>query len=74
MSAKAIKELSERIEQLDSKVKQLYQQTYSPPTNNDLYKILSDLVDKMNTALGSCLLYTSPSPRDRQKSRMPSSA
>ena len=22
----------------------------------------------------SCLLYTSPSPRDRQKSRMPSSA
>ena len=26
------------------------------------------------TVLGSCLLYTSPSPRDRQKSRMPSSA
>ena len=25
-------------------------------------------------ALGTCLLYTSPSPRDRQKSRMPSSA
>ena len=25
-------------------------------------------------ALNSCLLYTSPSPRDRQKSRMPSSA
>ena len=23
---------------------------------------------------GRCLLYTSPSPRDRQKSRMPSSA
>ena len=23
---------------------------------------------------GSCLLYTSPSPRDRQKSRLPSSA
>ena len=32
-------------------------------------------VDAM-VALGlqSCLLYTSPSPRDRQKSRMPSSA
>ena len=27
--------------------------------------------EKMNR---SCLLYTSPSPRDRQKSRMPSSA
>ena len=25
-------------------------------------------------ASASCLLYTSPSPRDRQKSRMPSSA
>ena len=25
-------------------------------------------------AANSCLLYTSPSPRDRQKSRMPSSA
>ena len=24
--------------------------------------------------IGPCLLYTSPSPRDRQKSRMPSSA
>ena len=24
--------------------------------------------------LDTCLLYTSPSPRDRQKSRMPSSA
>ena len=26
------------------------------------------------TAAAACLLYTSPSPRDRQKSRMPSSA
>ena len=25
-------------------------------------------------AISACLLYTSPSPRDRQKSRMPSSA
>ena len=28
----------------------------------------------LRTRLGNCLLYTSPSPRDRQKSRMPSSA
>ena len=27
-----------------------------------------------DTKLSTCLLYTSPSPRDRQKSRMPSSA
>jgi predicted ferric reductase len=31
-------------------------------------------VDAFNTILSNCLLYTSPSPRDRQKSRMPSSA
>ena len=27
-----------------------------------------------DTMIGSCLLYTSPSPRDRTRSRMPSSA
>ena len=32
---------------------------------------LSTIAD---TGMGTCLLYTSPSPRDRQKSRMPSSA
>ena len=34
------------------------------------------LEDRLDEALQyySCLLYTSPSPRDRQKSRMPSSA
>ena len=29
---------------------------------------------EINFYINSCLLYTSPSPRDRQKSRMPSSA
>ena len=29
---------------------------------------------KVKVVINSCLLYTSPSPRDRQKSRMPSSA
>ena len=33
-----------------------------------------DLVQKFENSLYNCLLYTSPSPRDRQKSRMPSSA
>ena len=31
-------------------------------------------VGVVNAQLRRCLLYTSPSPRDRQKSRMPSSA
>ena len=30
--------------------------------------------DDVVNELKNCLLYTSPSPRDRQKSRMPSSA
>ena len=36
-------------------------------------KELTESVDRFIAAKG-CLLYTSPSPRDRQKSRMPSSA
>ena len=58
--------------------------------NNLLYKLtrqaktekeLLSMIDKLALKLGGkykdakdCLLYTSPSPRDRQKSRMPSSA
>ena len=33
-----------------------------------------ELVKKAEESINFCLLYTSPSPRDRQKSRMPSSA
>ena len=33
-----------------------------------------DLIDKELVLLLACLLYTSPSPRDRTRSRMPSSA
>ena len=36
----------------------------------DLEYSKKDVIDKMN----SCLLYTSPSPRDKRQSRMPSSA
>ena len=35
------------------------------------YKVPSDIIISIDKG---CLLYTSPSPRDRQKSRMPSSA
>ena len=37
-------------------------------------KRISELLDGKSIVYYSCLLYTSPSPRDRQKSRMPSSA
>ena len=33
-----------------------------------------EVVTQSGVQIGDCLLYTSPSPRDRQKSRMPSSA
>ena len=38
----------------------------------DILGKVKKAVDKV--AIDGCLLYTSPSPRDRQKSRMPSSA
>ena len=38
------------------------------------YDALKDLNLKLTTQFYICLLYTSPSPRDREKSRMPSSA
>ena len=37
-------------------------------------KAVEDLVMDISSKMENCLLYTSPSPRDRQKSRMPSSA
>ena len=40
----------------------------------DLYNANIDKIMKINPGFNTCLLYTSPSPRDRQKSRMPSSA
>ena len=40
----------------------------------DLYYRLSEIVIPIPPLRERCLLYTSPSPRDRQKSRMPSSA
>ena len=32
------------------------------------------LTDSLRSSFNGCLLYTSPSPRDRTRSRMPSSA
>ena len=41
----------------------------------EAYEVLSDDEKRARyDQYGHCLLYTSPSPRDRQKSRMPSSA
>ena len=45
-----------------------------PNTRTDNVKIGNEADGGLRTRAQGCLLYTSPSPRDRQKSRMPSSA
>ena len=45
-----------------------------PSPFSDIFNVLSDNPDKSVALLTTCLLYTSPSPRDQRGSRMPSSA
>ena len=47
---------------------------YSDDMKSILYKLRSNLKWSDGTPIRSCLLYTSPSPRDGLLSRMPSSA
>ena len=46
------------------------------PTKQLFNKILTprEIVERMDEYVIGCLLYTSPSPRDKRQSRMPSSA
>ena len=46
----------------------------TPVFKDGLFDKHGKWMDGWETRRRSCLLYTSPSPRDRQKSRMPSSA
>ena len=54
-----------------SPTKQFYH-CFGCGANGDAIKFLMEHTGE--TFVEACLLYTSPSPRDRQKSRMPSSA
>ena len=49
---------------------------YANAEVSNVVALTFDIVDetKMNELMQSCLLYTSPSPRDNRVSRMPSSA
>ena len=47
---------------------------HTVPENQYFYKHTYEGPDDMPAHLKACLLYTSPSPRDRSISRMPSSA
>ena len=60
----------------DQNLQKLYQQGSSKALMPDFHENLKQLM-LINTAGGitsGCLLYTSPSPRDKRQSRMPSSA
>ena len=43
-------------------------------TDNYNFELFTEESTFTDDTICTCLLYTSPSPRDRQKSRMPSSA
>ena len=43
-------------------------------TSTDVARLRIEDLNVFTSRFSDCLLYTSPSPRDRQKSRMPSSA
>ena len=63
---------------LNIKVARIFN-TYGPHMNVDDGRVVSNFIVQALrgddiTIYGDCLLYTSPSPRDRTRSRMPSSA
>ena len=51
-----------------------YEQYKSLSDERGIYIAKAVILGKIRNQCSNCLLYTSPSPRDRQKSRMPSSA
>ena len=53
-----------------------YEQIFSTKltSRSDIYKSAYYLIHKNIVRGNTCLLYTSPSPRDKRQSRMPSSA
>ena len=69
---------AQRVAQLESDLNIIKKQLSSLVSFNDQETVISELAslspDSDLIQSLSCLLYTSPSPRDRQKSRMPSSA
>ena len=64
-----------RIESMAAGLDQIARLTDPVGTITDMQYRPSGLqIGKMRVPLGVCLLYTSPSPRDKRQSRMPSSA
>ena len=75
-----IQTLSELIDRLSIvQLKEVFIPEHKEEYSQEIDDIVHDIqiiIDENKAVLDAdtCLLYTSPSPRDRQKSRMPSSA
>ena len=65
----------EKVAFVINELKKLYPKIPIPLEHDDSYTLLiAVLMSAQSTDVRVCLLYTSPSPRDRTRSRMPSSA
>ena len=51
-----------------------FEDTFKQAYNDPAYKIIIPIENSLAGRVADCLLYTSPSPRDVEESRMPSSA
>ena len=74
-----LNELKEKNEQLSRRLAELnalYKAGHSLSTTIEIKELLTQIMELATRVIGAntCLLYTSPSPRDRTRSRMPSSA
>ena len=60
---------------LETPIKNLHENLLEGHTGgNEVIDIIKNGISNKSVMLITCLLYTSPSPRDRTRSRMPSSA
>ena len=76
-------EIRGRLDQIDTQIEKLFEERmrlcsevaeYKIATGKAVYDAEREKQKIESVQAMACLLYTSPSPRDRQKSRMPSSA
>ena len=65
---------SELIDPVDQRERMQLQQSLRDEGDFEAHCIDEDFLNALEIGMPPCLLYTSPSPRDRTRSRMPSSA
>ena len=66
--------LVEIIQNIDENKFEITNWDHKDEGGGKMSKLKGNIIEKGGVNISTCLLYTSPSPRDRQKSRMPSSA